>query len=257
MSKAVFAQFHPREYLKEYYSKVGLENSSLLEFFAKVYKEDVVSDSTMLEFGGGPTVYPLISAAPKVGAIHFSDYLEENLKEVRLWKNRGKKAFNWDTFLKKVLALEGIKKISHTDIKERENLMRRKIKKITHCDAFNKDPMGKEYRNYYDVINTNFVTESITSSKKTWEKLVSNICSMLKKDGVLVMTAIKGAKYYRIGDKRFPAVPVTEDDLIRVLTRLGFQETSFVLYSVPAEVMDEELKGYTGYNGFIFLKAKK
>ena len=53
------------------------------------------------------------------------------------------------------------------------------------------------------------------------------------------------------------AVSVTESDLINVLTNLGFQETSFVLHSIPAEVMDEEPKGYTGYKGLIFLRAKK
>lgn len=56
-----FENFEPRHYLKAYYSKIGSENLSLLDFFSKAY-QGVKNESIMLEFGGGPTVYPLITA---------------------------------------------------------------------------------------------------------------------------------------------------------------------------------------------------
>ena len=247
---------NPKHYLKTYYHKIDSENHGLLEFFVKVF-EDIKKNSVMLEFGGGPTIYQLISAAPKVRAIHFADYLENNLNEVKLWKDKSPLAFNWNKFFKRALLLEKNKRITMKQIISRENLVRRKITKFLYCDAFKKDPIDKKYRNYYDVLNINFVTESITDKKEVWGTLIENTCSMLKKGGILIMTAIKGAKYYHVGRKTFPATNIEEEDIVEVLTRLGFEETKFILYSIPAEVENEELMGYTGYKGIIFLKAKK
>lgn len=251
-----FEKFEPRHYLKTYYSKIGSENLSLLEFFSKAY-QGIKEGSVMLEFGGGPTIYPLITAASKVKTIHFADYLDKNLNEVKLWKDGSLEAFSWQKFFKKALHLEGNKKVSAKQILLRKNLVRKKITKFLYCDAFKKDPLGKKYRHYYDVINTNFVTESITDKKEVWENLIVNICSMLKEDGILIMTAIKDAGYYHVGRRAFPSVRIIEEDIIQVLTKLGFKETSFLLSSVPAEVQEEEIKGYTGYKGLIFLKAEK
>lgn len=251
-----FGTFDPRHYLKTYYSRIGAENLSLLDFFSQTY-QGVKSSSIMLEFGGGPTVYPLISAAVKVKAIHFADYLDKNLDEVKLWKDGAAEAFSWQKFFKKALFLEGNKKVSAKQITLRKNLVRRKITQFLHCDAFKKDPLGEKYRNYYDIINTNFVTESITDKKEVWETLIANICSMLKKNGILIMTAIKDARYYHVGRRAFPSVRITEEDIIKVLIKLGFKETNVLLSSVPAEVQGEEIKGYTGYKGLIFLKAER
>lgn len=251
-----FESFDPQHYLKHYYSKIGPENFALLEFFVKAFK-DVKNNPILLEFGGGPTIYQLISAAPKVRAIHFADYLNKNLNEVKLWNSDPREAFNWDKFFKTALLLEGNKIVTEEQITLRKNLVKKKITKFLHCDAFKKNPIDKKYRNYYEIININFVTESITDKKETWETLIANICSMLKEEGILIMTAIKGAEYYHVGKRTFPATSIEEEDIIKVLTKLKFEETSFFSYSIPAEVGDEELAGYTGYKGIIFLKAKK
>lgn len=256
ITESTFETFDPKEYLHNYYSRIGSENSGLMEFFVKAYN-DIENKNIMLEFGGGPTIYPLITAALKVKNIHFSDYLDQNLNEVRTWLSGSQDAFSWRKFFKKAMRFEGHKRITEKMIAEREQLLKNKMTEILKCNAFRKNPLGKKYNGYYDVINANFVTESITSSKKTWERLVGNLCSLLKDDGVLIMTAIKDAKYYHIGNRKFPATKITEADLIEVLSKLGFKETSFILYSIPAEVQDEELKGYTGYKGIIFLKASR
>lgn len=251
-----FETFDPKEYLSQYYSKIDSENHGLMEFLVRAYKE-LPENCKFLEFGGGPTIYPLINVAPYVSKIHFADYLPENLKEVRLWKQNSSCGFDWTRFFMKALQLEGTKKVTSGMIRKREVMVRKKIEKFLFCNAFDKDPLGPKYRRYYDVVNTNFVTESITASKKIWKELVGNVCSLLKEDGTLIMTAIKEAMYYHVGKKVFPAVSVTEEDIIEVLTDLGFNEASIVVSAIPAEVMNEELIGYTGYKGLVFVRAKK
>lgn len=251
-----FETFNPRDYLEEYYSEVGLENSAILEFLVNAYK-DLPSSSKLLEFGGGPTIYPLIAAAPRVKEIHFAEYLTENLREVELWRNQPKEGFNWNKFIMKTLKLEGYKKIDERIIRLREKLIRKKLAQLLYCNAFMKDPISPSHRNHYDVINTNFVTESITSSKKIWEDLIGNICSMLKKHGVLIMTAIKGAEYYRVGSKLYPAVSIDERDLVQVLVRNGFYESNMIIETIASERTDEAMEDYQGYKGMVFVKAQK
>lgn len=254
--ESAFDTFISKAYLRTYYSKIGSENHGLLNFFAKIFK-NIEGKSRMLEFGGGPCVFSLIAAAPKVKDIHFSDYLDHNLSEVKLWQEDLPSAFNWDKFFRRVLYLEGYKKVSKKMIERRKKITRNKMTKFLKCDAFKKDPIGKEYRNYYDIISTNFVVESITDKQKTWKRLVSNLSSMLKKDGVLIMTAIKGADYYHVGKKRFPATNINESHIAEVLSSLGFDQTSFLIETVPAEVLDAKSEGYTGYTGLVFAMAKK
>lgn len=246
-----FSEFDSKGYLEEYYSNIGPENHGLLKFFVEAYKE-VPDDSLILEFGGGPTVYQLITAARKARSIHFSDYLERNMQEVSMWRDCAEEAFDWSSFVKEALELEGLDNVTHNDIEARENMMRGKINKFLKCDAFEKDPLGPEYRNYYDLISTNFVADSITNSKDTWEQLMKNVCSMLKRDGSLILTSLKEAEYYVIGDKKFLAVHLTECDLISKLKDLGFQDLFF--RSVPAERNHRD-ENYQGYNGMFFVRA--
>ena len=246
-----FSGFDSREYLQEYYSQIGAENHSLLNFFVEAYKE-VPDDSLILEFGGGPTVYQLITAARKARSIHFSDYLEGNLQEVSMWRRCAEEAFDWSFFIAEALTLEGLDNVTHNDIDARERMMRRKINKFSLCNAFEKDPLGPKYRNHYDLISTNFVVDSITTSKEIWEQLMKNVCSMLKRDGSLILTSLKEAEYYTVGNKKFPAVYLTECDLIAALKNLGFQNLFF--RSVPAERHSRDVN-YQGYNGMFFTRA--
>lgn len=246
-----FSEFDSKGYLKEYYSNIGPENHGLLKFFVEAYKE-VPDDSLILEFGGGPTIYQLITAARNARSIHFSDYLEKNIQEVSMWRRCAKEAFNWSSFVKETLVLEGLGNVTSNDIDARERMMRRKINKFLLCDAFQEDPLGPKYRNHYDLISTNFVADSITTSKEIWEQLMKNVCSMLKKDGSLILTSLKEAEYYVIGDKKFPAVNLTECDLISTIKNLGFQDLFF--RSVPAERNHRD-ENYQGYNGMFFVRA--
>lgn len=249
-----FSSFNPRDYLNEYYSSIGSENESLMQFYADIYKS-LGKNSLMLEFSGGPTIYSLITAAENVDTIHFSDYIKANRDEIKLWKSNPDKAFDWSIYFRRALELEGHKDITEETLKKRETILRKKIKKIIRVNAFKLDPINEKYRLKYDIVNVNFVPESITSSEKDWADTITNIVSLLKEGGTLVMTALKNASYYKVGGKSFPAVNITESKLKKALINNGLN----VLYirSVPAQELDPSSPMYEGYKGFIFVHAKK
>ncbi len=53
-----FSKFNSRDYLDEYYNKIGPENRSLLEFFNYVYNNVIpINNYSLLEFGGEAPPY--------------------------------------------------------------------------------------------------------------------------------------------------------------------------------------------------------
>lgn len=248
-----FAQFKPRDYLDFYYTRIDEENQSLLQFFADAYK-DIPTDSMMLEFGGGPTIYQIICAAKHAKAIDFCDYLEGNLDEIKLWQDGDSKSFSWDQFIKRALEIEGLPS-GLSDITKREKLIKSKLRKIMPADAFRTDPCGLEYREYYDVLGLSFVPEGITNSKPVWQELMANITSLLKPGGTLANAAILEAEYWRSGSQILPAVYLTEDDFKQTFSKLGLSIQS--LHSIPSEILDKSDPDYTGYGGMVFIKAVK
>ena len=73
---------------------------SIHEFYRDYHSNWNSETARLLEFGGGPCIYPLISAAPYVREIVFAEYAEEGRKEVKLWKNDDATAHDWTPYFR-------------------------------------------------------------------------------------------------------------------------------------------------------------
>lgn len=234
-------QFDPTAYLDEYYADIGSENLALLRFLAETY-QDLPEGGVMLDFGGGPTIYPLISAATRVDEIHFSDYLEANLAEVRRWLEAEPDAFDWDPFIRVALEVETGSPASTADVNERAARIRERVTRLMRCDASRTPPIEGS-PGPYDVVLTNFCAESATSDRWQWQAYMVNIVSALKPGGRLVLSALKGATRYSVGAESFPAVDIREDDLVELLEDTGFSRKGIEVRSIPADRPTRDYEG--------------
>ncbi len=246
-NKDLTLEFDPKGYLQEYYTTIDFENEQLLRFFSNCY-QDTPPQSTLLEFGCGPTLYSLITAATKVASISLCDRLEANLREISLWKNGDASAFDWEPFIQRALEIEGLSHVTPQAIAQRTALLRRKLTRFGFCDAFSKPPV-LELPDCYDIVQVNFVPESITSSLFQWEMAMHNIFSLLKEGGTFILTALKHATYYQLQQQKFPTVSIDETMLLRIFTQFGFKELNIVMQTIPAN------PPYRGYTGMIFTRA--
>jgi len=235
-----WSAFSPQAYLHEYYADIGAENLALLRFLVKSLR-DILPRSVLLDFGGGPTIYALIAASARASEMHFCDYLHSNLEEVQKWLMGSQDAFDWTQFIKTTLVLEG-RDYSAEGVKARQRIIRRKVTRVMSCDANRTTPVeGITWQ--YDVLVSNFCAESATNDWEQWRTFVQNITSLIKPRGKLVLSALKGADSYSVGDKVFPAVFVLEDDLAQVLRDVGFCEDSIQIESVPADRPSRHYQG--------------
>ena len=127
--------------------------------------------------------------------------------------------------------------------------MRSKLTYFGLCDAFSNPPLLWHPDTIYDVIQVNFVLESITASLEKWEVALQNVISLLKPESTLILTALQDSTYYHVNDKRFPAVNIDETFLMAMLIKHGFKEENITMTSVPANLP------YRGYGATIFVKA--
>jgi len=244
-----YASFDPLRYLQEYYADLGDENLELLRFYVDVFR-NIPAKGVMLDFGSGPTIYSLIAAVTKVKEIHIVEYLQANRLELRKWLQRDRGAFNWRPFIQTTIAMEQHGRCSTFDIARREAQIRNHVTYIGQCDVRQCPPIsGPQLA--YEVVSSNFCSECVTDNLEEWRFFVTNIASLVKPGGVLLMTALQGATSYSIDSMHFPVVRIDEQDLRQVLKELGFFPHSIMTRSVPADRPGRH------YEGLMFASAIK
>lgn len=239
-----YGSFNPTNYLNEYYSEVEDENQRLLTFFAKVYKKYETDSLDVVEIGGGPTIYQLISLAVPAKKILFTDYVEANLLKVQSWL-RDDSIFDWDKFIYYALKAESPgHDVSDQDIVDRKNLIKNKIVRFEKCDIFADSilPLDKKF----DLISTNFVTESVCSNKNEVKDVITKLKNLIKPGGKIVMTGLLGADYWHSGESTFVAARLNEDDVKSIFEHSGISIEYLETIKSQFERDDPDFQGYDG-----------
>lgn len=224
--------FEPLVYLQEYYADIGAENRALFRFLTGALR-DVPAGATMLDFGGGPTLYAAIAAAPHVSAMHLTDYSEANLSEVRRWLAADPHAFDWRDITRAILRLEGLP-AGPADVAAREALTRQRVTRVSRCDAKALCPL-EEAAAAYDLLVTNFCLEAAAGDLDEWRRCMCAVLAYLRPGGRLVLSAVRGAASYPVGHRSFLAVRLFDRDLAALLGDLGFLRDTMAISSEPAD----------------------
>ncbi len=226
-----YSQFRPREYFREYYEALGPENIFLMEFYHSVYSK-LKSCERVLEFGGGPTVYQLLIPSQAAQEIVFAEYLKVNREEVQLWLSGSAEALDWREYLDFAIRLQG----GTPSPRERRVLQERvgKVTEIIECDAYLPHMMPRRVAGKFDVISSSFCLECISPRQNDFSDFIKKFLEFATPQGTVVLTMLKGAKSYRVGDKTFPAYPLNEARVREELGRHGCKDIK--IQSFEAEV---------------------
>ena len=236
-----FKKFDSKKYLDEYHSNFSFIEKRILNFLHDFYSQ--LPDNRkleLLEIGGGPTVYQLISASKKVNSIVFSEFLKANRREVEKFINNSPAAFNWDKYFAYVAKLE--KNHSLENLKAR---LRSKIIKVISCDLNKAKPVT--LRKKFDIVSVHFCPESITSQEDKFVDYMENFFKYVKPGGWLVMGLLRQTHGYSVGKVFFPAFFIKKDYLEKLLKKHGF-------YNINIKEIIFKLDGI---NGNIMLSAQK
>ncbi len=236
---ASYRIFNPRDYLAEYYQSMGNENLFLLDFYHKAYASLPAVDS-MLEVGGGPTIYQLLSAAQSKCSITFCDYLEANLKEVERWMSGHPDAFCWDHYIERAASLHGLPAGTVA------SNVKSAIRHLHFCNMIEDQPFPQAKDARFDLISSAFCLESITHEQEVFRAFFPKLKKRFAPGGGhLVLAMIKGCECYKSGRLFFPATRIDEGEMRSILRGEDFEILDLQIFDT------EEKHGYDGIMGII------
>ena len=218
--------FNSRKYLQQYYENSSSKYSERVRHTLKCYHEAFSSlpgNLKVLEFGCGPVMMNVISAATKASEIILSDYTEKNCELLQKWLSEDSDAFDWlPHFQFVVQELEGK---DEEEVKKRQDLVRKLVKAVVHCDITQEPPIQSDYDQLYDVVICCLVLEGATHSSEEYAAGISRLGKLVKKGGFLFMYGVENAAgYYTIGDLKLPNVCVSAEFVKKAAEDSGFSE---------------------------------
>jgi hypothetical protein len=239
--------FAVRKYLEEQNSAIEQDEEFMMHFFHQTYTKFGGSKKLMLELGGGPTIYQIISARNHVRKIVFTDLLQEDLNEVIWWFNKEKKAFNWDHYFKTASILEG-KKPTKEHIEQMKKELRAVPIEFVIFDIYSKKLPPNMAKGLFDIVSINFFPEAVATNPESFNKLMKIILSFVKQDGLFIMHALKNRTTYVNDGKIWNVYPLDEKIIRKSLEKNGFTEI---------EIYTTDVVRTTGPNTIMSIRAKK
>ena len=180
-----YAQFDTQCYLSQLFHDITIFQD--VPTFTKFFSQFPDNSLTMLDYGGGPNVFPLIVGAEKVKRYVHADYAKNNRDEVERWKKMDPQAFNWKENVRRCLQVEG-KAGTDEEVLRREERMRNVLEAVVHCDAKSDKAIAEGYEGPYDVVTCAFCLECVFDSAESLIEAIGRITTLVKPGGYFILT---------------------------------------------------------------------
>ena len=179
------------------------------------------SNLKVMDYGSGPVMLPTISAATKASEIVLSDYLEKNRKALQQWLDGDSAALDWSPYFRFVVRdLEGK---GEQEVVERQELVRKLVKAVVHCDITQDPPIERGYDQLYDVVISSFVLESTARNLDEYASNTSTLGKLVKPGGLILIYGVENKLgYYESGDRKLPNITATAEFTVQALKDAGF-----------------------------------
>ena len=242
------------KYLSQVYNEVDAYHNFTLKHLHSFYQtyQPPVDGAKVLEFGGGPVLSNLISAAPRCKEIVFGEFREDNREHVNLWLKKDPSASNWEPFFTHVVCtLEGG---TYTDVQERKEILRNTIKTVVPCDIFQPEPVAD--KGPYDIVTSCLCLEYVCQSTEDYKEGVAKLARLLKPGGTLLMQSDENVDAWTFADVKMQTHPISREVLREALESAGFSHITIDTLpheSLPADV----LEAVSNITSTVFVTATK
>jgi NNMT/PNMT/TEMT family len=248
-NRVSFEEFVPRDYLRDFYSEVQDDERHTIRFFVEQMR--TAPRGPILCYGCGPTLHHAFLTVPYATELYLADYLPRNLQEVDDWRRDIASAHDWTAFVAYTLFCETGVVPEANAISGRMKSLRGSISGLLETDAGMSDPLGNEFRGKFATVLSPYCADSATDDKAVWARYSRNIASLVRPGGVMLTSALRRCRLYKIGTRFFPAADIDESDLRAVL------EEDFIPESVEVDVRVVPEHRDQGYEGILLARARK
>ena len=206
---------------------------SIHDFYKNFSESWDHSSCTLLEFGGGPCLYTLISPGPLVSKIVFVDYNQTGLDAVMAWKNNSEDSQDWSPYFKCVISeLEGVRSgMKEMSVLRQKELKRKMTQFVRGEYIFDHKFDGEKF----DIISSNFCLDAVAETRGEYQYFVKRISLYVKPGGFLVcLVSLEETFWYTSHMKVEAHLLLTEEDVTE-----AFKMAEFVVkFSVVTQVRE-------------------
>ena len=252
--------FDTESYLKSRFDAVNLSDRVLFQL--ENYHESFQSlphSLRVLDYGTGPVILSVISAARYASEIVLSDISESNREALRKWLRKDVTAFDWSSYIDHVVQkLEGQ---GEKEAREREERLREVVKDVAYCGIEEDPPIKTACRGPYDVVINNMCLGAACHTKEDFVKGVAKLAALLKPGGMLLSMSSERkmdqcvAGYYTVGSQHLPALNITGEYIVGVLEQQGLSK----IILKRCKISPDATEGFQNedFLGYVFTTAKK
>ena len=178
---------------------------NLHQFFQSL--STTTTDLKVLDYGCGPVVANVISAARVATEIVFAEYTEEGRSAVQQWLKQDPKAFDWSPYFEYVV--QTLENGSLQEAKMREKRVRKIAKAVVQCDVAQDPPIDINYLGPYDVVICCLSIGHVSNTNEEFEREISRIAALVKSGKHLLIQLVESNDMnesigsYPIGDKMY------------------------------------------------------
>jgi hypothetical protein len=237
---AQWNKFSPDDYWHRNYHTLQAEDQEIIRrvrnFFIHAFAGRPQAQRG-IDVGSGTNLYPALLMLPWTEQILLTDFSPSNVRWLRQQLEDDGAGWMWRRFWYQLQEAEGYRDIGVPRKQLREACVsERGYAGVERCSVFSL-PEAR-----WDVGTMFFVAESITEDPEEFRAAIARFAGALKPGAPFAAAFMGGSHGYPVKGTRFPALPITPDDVRRHFTELGASD----LNVEPLRTKPRVRHGYEG-----------
>jgi hypothetical protein len=232
--------FSSHDYWRRNYSALQAEDQDIIRRVSRFFIDaftDRPPAQRGIDVGSGTNLYPALLMLPWTEQILLTDFSASNIRWLNDQLADDTSRWAWLPFWQEMCEARGYREVD------------RPRKMLREACVSEPGYAGTEQRSVFDLPGARwdlgtmfFVAESITEEPAEFRAVIGGFVGALKPGAPFAAAFTAGSDGYPVGGTRFPAVPITADDVGRCFTGLGARKLSVELLETEHRVKD----GYAG-----------
>ncbi|CAH2320153.1 nicotinamide N-methyltransferase-like [Pelobates cultripes] len=217
-------EFNSKDYYDSYYSSnqgalLGEWTDFVLRNFHQIFSSGNVKGNTLIDIGAGPTIYHLLSACEVFTNIITSDFLEQNLTELKKWLKKESNMLDWTPCVKFVCDLEG----KSVNLAEKEEKLCKTVTQVLKCDVLKKNPFEPLVLPPADCLISCLCLEAACKDVASYCNTLKSLKDLLKPGGHVIIQSALNTTFYYVGEKKFYCLSITKKDIEKAFVEAGYE----------------------------------
>ena len=258
-------EFDPTMYLKVCYKQPGLLGltdytfKKCHEFFSTIGHSDEEKPIKVLDYGCGPVLSNVISAAMLNSEIILAEYTDKSREAIQFWMHGHPSAWNWSPYFK--YAVEVLEGKDESEALKREESLRKAIKAVVPCDITKEPPIAAGFEGPYDVVISFLCYENVCVTTAEYKAAIKRTVPLIKVGGHLLLYCTirntgEGLGYYHIGPTKFVVLRLSAEFVLSALKESGLTLVEHSLLPDKDRVQLQNYEGADAENAAFFIAMR-